>query len=277
MKTLLVLLAALSCRGAVALVAHNNCQQLFTTPCATSGIDTTGATLLIAEEVTAGTLSIGTAPIDSKNNTWIPLIRYSNPSNPFIGVQFWYACNPTVGTGHTFTMPVGPYTPVPGMFDSAETLFIGAFSGVGATRCLAPHTDHGTYNAVGHALTQPGGSSPTVAGDLVIFGIGTEGNASISVSVGTLFESNLVSATGMTGGMAWLSATGTAAVNPSWTAVAVPDYAMNIVVFERDGTKPKPAEQRIIARREEEWIVLDRTPGPHVYSANLSGFNQYGK
>lgn len=64
----------------------------------TSSVDTTGATLLVmAVAYNTGSITVS----DSKSNTWTALTAQSNGS---MYVRLYYAANPTVGAGHTFTV-----------------------------------------------------------------------------------------------------------------------------------------------------------------------------
>lgn len=71
----------------------------------TSGINTTGASLLV---VAVGWLTpVGAAPAltDNKSNTWTPLTPQSVGGGPGgDNCQFYYVENPTVGSGHSFTI-----------------------------------------------------------------------------------------------------------------------------------------------------------------------------
>lgn len=65
---------------------------------ATSGsIDTTGASLLVIAVAYGGTITVS----DSKSNTWTALTEYANSGQK---QRIYYAANPTVGAGHTFTV-----------------------------------------------------------------------------------------------------------------------------------------------------------------------------
>lgn len=64
----------------------------------TSPVDTTGASLLvIAVAYNTGTITVS----DSGGNNWTALTAQSNGS---MNVRLYYVANPTVGTGHTFTV-----------------------------------------------------------------------------------------------------------------------------------------------------------------------------
>jgi hypothetical protein len=82
------------------LVTHVGAQSTDQSAVTTSGVDTTGATLLIASVawVYNGTQTL----TDSKSNTWTALNNYN--ASPQCQVQLFYVVNPTVGTGHTFTV-----------------------------------------------------------------------------------------------------------------------------------------------------------------------------
>jgi len=62
----------------------------------TAGINTTGAKLIVIHAGYAATITIS----DSKGNTWTPATAAGLSPN----AQFFYCNNPTVGTGHTFTI-----------------------------------------------------------------------------------------------------------------------------------------------------------------------------
>jgi len=65
----------------------------------TGSVDTTGATFIVIECNHDNASAV--APTDSKGNTWTAHTRYKS-SAP--GTQFYSCVNPTVGSGHTFTL-----------------------------------------------------------------------------------------------------------------------------------------------------------------------------
>lgn len=87
----------------IAPVAHAQAITDSGSPATTAAVDTTGATLLVVIVHTIFALS-GTSISDSKSNIWQPLTIYgANTGFPDSTLQMYYAYNPTVGTGHTFS------------------------------------------------------------------------------------------------------------------------------------------------------------------------------
>src|SRR5579862_234364 len=169
----------------------------------TSGIDTTGATLLVAIGVGGDNPYAGTMS-DSKGNTWI---HASTPNNG--GTCNLYYCNPTsVGSGHTFTITFN------GGFPS---IAVAAFSGVLPSSPLDQIHDatrSGTPNS-------PGSITPTQNNELVISGVMTNGGGTPSVSGGSLAVTDsqgLVGSTSYGVGLAYVVQTSAASVTPSWTS-----------------------------------------------------------
>lgn len=79
----------------IALVTHVTAAGL--NGATSSSIDTTGASLLVIAVAYGGTITVS----DSKGNTWTALTAYANGGQK---QRIYYAVNPTVGTGHTFTV-----------------------------------------------------------------------------------------------------------------------------------------------------------------------------
>jgi hypothetical protein len=106
-----------------------------------AGINTTGATLLVAAQSTAynhNPCASGSVS-DSKSNTWTAIQEYNAGGSAGGSVCIWYAANPTVGTGHTFSSD-GYYS----------TTFFAAFSGVAASTPLDVQT--GATSTSAHAV-----------------------------------------------------------------------------------------------------------------------------
>lgn len=132
--------------GTIAQSANN-------TNVTTSGIDTTGANLIV---LCLGGYFTGSAiatPTDSKGNTWTPLTARTPGGGSMI--RFWYCYNPTVGTGHTFsTSQAGTY----------PTLAAEAWSGAASS----PFDQEN--GSTGNGITKTTGSiTPTQDNELLIF------------------------------------------------------------------------------------------------------------
>jgi hypothetical protein len=87
--------------GTPTLVSHAEAGSF--SSATTAAINTSGATLLVAWLAVEG--ADPTAPTDSYNNVWQPLPVYAN--GPSSHGRFFYAYNPMVGPGHTFTAGAG--------------------------------------------------------------------------------------------------------------------------------------------------------------------------
>src|SRR5262249_1127355 len=104
MKRLFAFLILLLCGqafGAIQLLSGANGHQLCSagSSCTTSSVDITGATLIVITTAYDGTPT-GCTVSDSKSNTWTGLTTYTGGLD---ALKIYYAVNPTVGTGHTFT------------------------------------------------------------------------------------------------------------------------------------------------------------------------------
>ncbi len=122
----------------------------------TGSVNTSGASLLI---IYVGNYEPGSSPVvsDSKGNTWIPLTIVS--IGAFCEGRLYYAENPTVGSGHTFSVTTSV----------ANTLIAAAFSG---TQTSSVFDAEGPGNIGGSSATgtNPGPLSTTVDGELVVAG-----------------------------------------------------------------------------------------------------------
>lgn len=171
-----------------------------------SGIDTTGANLIT---ISVGSFNAAVTVSDSKSNTYTKRTPRVNASS---GIACLYDClNPTVGTGHTFTVSgTGIYA----------GLVASAFSGAHATASF--DVENG---AVGASATtyQPGSITPSVDGSLVVFA-GPAGGASSNlsaVSVGTIAGTTVgTSSTDYSIGLAYYVQTTAASINPTLTTVS---------------------------------------------------------
>jgi hypothetical protein len=125
-----------------------------------SAINTTGASLLViqaisytgpAEMCTAGNVT------DSKSNTWNLVQVYTwNGDRP---ICFWYAANPTVGSGHTFTVSNSGFS----------AFFPSAWSNVKTTSPLDVQTGGSCYPSTCTTVST-GSVTPTVNDDVCIGG-----------------------------------------------------------------------------------------------------------
>lgn len=164
-----------------------------------SAIDTTGADLLVF----LVSCHIGTPTVsDSKGNTWNALTR-SGTGNT--AAQIFYAKNPTVGTGHTFTISGTEIYP---------SVYVQAFSGADLTD---PFDQESGAVANSVATIQPGAITPS-ANDALLVTLVSHERASASINSG-FTESGDIGIGGniIAGAAAYLIQTSAASVNPTWT------------------------------------------------------------
>jgi len=178
-----------------ALIAHTSRAGAGTT----SAIDTTGASLLIA--VADDSAPVPT-PTDSKSNiSWTKLTGQSGTFGSETAI--FYCKNPTVGSGHTFTIG-----------GSVPALCVAAFSGADTS---SPFDQE---NGVPETATpeQAGSITPSQNDELIIAALGGLGQGASIDSGFTLIESQpLTGGVNFASYLAYLIQGTAAAVNPSWT------------------------------------------------------------
>lgn len=170
----------------------------------TGAIDTTGATLLVvlvsAYQHAPGTVS------DSKSNIWQTLTR-RNGTNA--DIQLYYAYNPTVGSGHTFSVSGSSY----------PSLFAAAFDGTVTTSAVFDQESGAGKTDNTHST--PGSITPAGSGELFITGAGAANSNSLSFAASGGFTPNIdeqdLGSTYTGGALAYLVNTGSGAENPTWT------------------------------------------------------------
>ena len=204
---------------AIALVNHTVITGLGTNGGTSPAIDTTGATLLV---ISVGYYAAATKTVsDSYSNTWTPLTAQENSGDD--GNRLWYALNPVVGTGHTFTITGS------GVYLSA---CIAAFRGVANVTPF--DVQNGAINAASTTIAS-GSVTPSANNELVI--TGASGNANLSgtpTGTGmTLIDSNpYVASNQSSSGLAYAIQTTASAINPAWTLASSVACAATIATFK---------------------------------------------
>lgn len=168
----------------------------------TTGIDTTGANLLVVglalDDAASATVS------DSKGNTWTQLISYTQGN---VRVRLYYSIPASVGTAHAFTVTGSS------IFAS---IYVQAFSGVSAVGAVDKQSGSNGFVAA----LQPGSITPGQNNELIVtlLGINAAG-APMSIDSGftETNELDFVGSASYGGAMAYLVQTTAAAVNPTWT------------------------------------------------------------
>jgi len=159
-----------------------------------ASIDTTGATLLVV------VTSTGNFSGDSKGNTYTKLTARTGTFGSETSI--WYAENPTVGSGHTFTV-----TGVTG-------LVAAAFSGAEVSSVF--DQENGTASG---SPAQPGSITPGDDNELIITGLGggSVGDGSADSGFSLVADVGTTGGVNFSAGMAYKVQTTAAAVNPTWT------------------------------------------------------------
>lgn len=181
----------------------------------TSSTDTTGATLIVIACVHEAAGAV--APTDSKGNTWTALTRYKHAS---CGVDFYYCVNPTVGSGHTFTLSSTGDFPA---------IAVVGFSGAAASPFDGVNGSNG-----GTTSTATGNLTPSENDCLVVTAGGF--NSTNTPSVSSPFSSNVTAALGGTAnaygiGLAYEIQTTATLRNATWTSGAG-GMAVTIAAFK---------------------------------------------
>ncbi len=202
---------------AIALVTHATAVSPGASSATTSGVDTSGANLLVV--VGTGTTSTEGTISDSKSNTWNAL---SASDGNDVRCRIWYAVNPTVGSAHTFTKGAS------GTFSSIMVL---AFSGADTS---SPFDQQNGNSGTSLSSLAAGSVTPSTDGQVVVTGLGFNAVSSITVPSGyTITDTNNYSAANNYGGSAAYKIQTTAtATNPSWSMSNTCDAAARVATFK---------------------------------------------
>ncbi len=191
---------------AITLVTHGGA-SLGTNGGTSGSIDTSGADLLVVVE---NYYSVGGPGVvtDSKGNgaNWTKLTQQDGLE---IGCVIWYVKNPSVGSGHTFT--------VTGT-SSFSAIEFASFAGCDVSSPF----DQQNGIATDAALTtiQIGSVTPSTNGQLLIMGVSlSQSTPSCSIDIGTMLDETSGLST-YTGAMAYQIQTTATARNPTWTHVS---------------------------------------------------------
>lgn len=170
-----------------------------------SAVDSTGVDLLVFGLVGDNS---SVAPSDSKGNTWVK----ADEGNSFgVYAGLWYVKNPTVGSGHTFTVTATNNSPA---------MYVAGWSGADLTAPLsAVNHGGGGFGSTG----QPGSVTPGADGALLVT-IVNHGTSTASIDTGYTVNGNGVGQVvqvdnahyGIAG--AYFIQTTAAAINPTWSS-----------------------------------------------------------
>ena len=187
---------------AIALVG-SNIGQFASTSNVT--LNTTGANFIVLSVVHNDNAS--QTITDSNNNTWTPLTQYSQFAAA--ACQIFYAVNPTVGSGHTFTSTFGS--------TGSGGIVVSAWSGVATSSPGDGSNGTGYFASTG---IQAGSITPSVNGDLIIAAISCDnpsGPYTVDSSLTILQSALLIAGTSQGLAHAYLIQSTAGAINPTWT------------------------------------------------------------
>lgn len=191
----------------IAVVASTLVASSDTSGITTGSLNTTGADLIV---LCVGYYSGGggTATVsDSKGNTWTGLTARTGGSGTGSDEtsRIFYCSNPTVGTGHTFTVT---------SVTAATYPTIGALAVSGAKTASSPFDVENGAGSVDVTI-QPGSITPAVHGSLVFSSINSGSGGDVTGNSGLTVLS--VPASGsIGGGFGYKVQNPAAAINPTW-------------------------------------------------------------
>ncbi len=187
----------------IALLAHAIAQQSSGSSATTAGINTSGANLIVvAYEWFANNTPTLT---DNKSNTWT-LLTQSWCGGTCGVLQIAYCSNPTVGSGHTFTITAS---------GDAFAICAAAFSGA---KSSAPFDQQNHAITAGATSLQTGSVTPSEANELVIYGLGDAFTGTVSVNSGAIIDQlPLVPSIALALALAYEIQTTATTRNPTWT------------------------------------------------------------
>jgi hypothetical protein len=166
--------------------------------------------------------------VNSDSSSWTVTDSYANTwtqAGNFDDQAIYFAQNPTVGTGHTFTV-----------VSSYPTFIVFAFSGMSTSGVY-----ESLFSGAGVSTGGPGGPgslTPTYAGqNLLIAGAGSangsdSGAYTVSSPFGNLTGSAFRGGAAYCGWAAYCIQTGTAAQNPQWTDPSAITFSTTQAVFK---------------------------------------------
>lgn len=206
----------------ISLVASTSAESPDGNGFTTSAIDTTGATLLVVavpdEFVGSVTLT------DSKGNSWSTF-----DDGQEVTTRIFYAVNPTVGTGHTFT--IGPSS-------SFSACVVGAFSSVKTT---SPFDQSNTARNTSPSTTiQPGSITPSEDNELIVSAIHWNSTATVSIneSMTIIAQTTFNGSAHWPVALAWKQQSTAAAINPTWTLSSSTESYALIASFKEQPAAP---------------------------------------
>jgi hypothetical protein len=167
-----------------------------------TGLNTTGATLLVATVTVDNGQGSGKTVTDNKGNTWTRITLI--PTNASNQVELWYSLPTSVGASHNITYS--------GNFAAIR---VAAFSGTATSSVL----DGAVATNKGNFLTtiQAGSKTPSQANCLLIACLGLDaGGSAVSINSGFTITNNITNSSALSA-LAYKIQTTAGAENPQWS------------------------------------------------------------
>lgn len=186
----------------------------------TSGIDTTGANLIVLGTCSYNLVATPTVS-DNKSNTYTALTTYTSTGARVI---LYYCLAPTVGSGHTFTIS---------QTGSFSVISAKAFSGV-KTSSPFDQQNGNNFNAAATGI-QTNSVTPTENNELLVTVLGHEGSTpapTINLSFTTPSVLNYSAGNNFGFALSYLIQGTAAATNPTWTFSSTSNQAAAIATFK---------------------------------------------
>ena len=200
----------------IALVSH--CVATNTGTCT---IDTTGATLIIVDQLTGGTGTLGAAPTENKGNTFQVPAATTCANGTSGVVQAYYIYNPTVGSSHIFTGHA-----------SSNVYFVSAWSGTDTTSAVYDTGNCHSQGGGGGTTFQPGSITPAATNEVVFTMAFNVDSGTGTWTVPTSFSVVNTSTGYGAESTAYYVYPSTSALNPTWTNLNNQNFVGNIAVFK---------------------------------------------
>lgn len=209
----------------------------------TSGaVDTSGATLLVAAVAynSGGTPTVS----DSKSNPWTGLSAQDSGGGG-AALRIFYVENPTVGSGHTFTVAGGTL---------AQALAVAAYSGVVTT---SPFEDQTGNTATGTVTSlSPGSITPAENNEVVIAALSLNSGSNTPTASGYTVRQQIDFTGGSNYGVTLADQiqTTATATNPAWSWATSTNGAATATATFKSAVVSGPVIPLIVHHRKQQMI-----------------------
>lgn len=235
-KKFLLLFFVLAIRAhgaAIALVSNTSAGSVGGTNVTTSGINSTGGSLIVASVCDYVPVSLAVITDNKTGNVWIATATFSTGgSTARETIYYTTGAASGFGSGHTFTATCPGSTCYP-------SVAVAVFSNV-----VQPSPMDKTNGALAAAATSlsPGSITPTYNNSLVVSGISFDTLNTLSVSGMTITDQvNYLAANHFGCGLGYVVQTTPAAINPGWSWTSSMAAAANNISFTAADTSGTPS------------------------------------